>query len=274
MNLSEGRDRSVLACLAEAAGPSLLDVHSDPDHHRSVLTLGGPAAQVQAGARSLARLAVSLLDLNGHRGVHPRIGVVDVVPWVALAGPPFQDAPPPGGPVEARRARDRFGAWAGEELGLPVFLYGPERSLPEVRKGAWRSLVPDFGPASPHPSAGAVAVGYRPLLVAYNLWLRGGDVTQAKAVAAQVRCQHLRALGLQVGDHVQVSCNLLAPALLGPAEAWDKVAALAEIERAELVGLIPAHILEATPRARWHQLDLSPERTIEARTAEVASPSW
>jgi glutamate formiminotransferase len=267
VNVSEGRDRSVLAILSRAAGRCLLDVHSDPDHHRSVFTLGGPEAQVEAGVRDLARQAVSLLDLSHHLGVHPRIGVLDVVPWVALIGPPFQDSPPPDGPVQARRARDRFAAWAGKELGLPVFLYGPDRSLPEVRKGAWRSLVPDVGPRSPHPTAGAVAVGYRPLLVAYNLWLRGANLTQAKVVAAQIRCQELRALGLQVGGNVQVSCNLLAPGLLGPAEAWKKVAALAEIERAELVGLIPETVLQATPRARWHQLDLSYERTIEARTA-------
>jgi glutamate formiminotransferase len=265
VNVSEGRDETVLAALAEAAGTCLLDVHRDPDHHRSVFTLAGPAGQVAQGVRELARRSVSVLDLRRHQGVHPRLGVLDVVPWVALEGEPLRDAEPPGGPALAREARDQFAAWASKELGLPVFLYGPERSLPEVRKTAWRALMPDLGPDVPHPTAGAVVVGCRPLLVAYNLWLRDGDLAKAREVAAQVRGPHLRALGLPVGSSVQVSCNLVAPGVLGPADVWDKVSALVEIERAELVGLVPAAVLQAIPRERWQQLDLSPERTIESR---------
>ncbi|MGC8626506.1 MAG: hypothetical protein ACP5VR_02940 [Acidimicrobiales bacterium] len=265
VNVSEGRDRTVLAELAEAAGTCLLDVHSDPYHHRSVFTLAGPDGQVAQGVRELARRSVSVLDLRRHQGAHPRLGVLDVVPWVALEGEPLRDAEPPGGPALAREARDQFAAWASEELGLPVFLYGPERSLPQVRKAAWRTLMPDLGPDAPHPTAGAVVVGYRPLLVAYNLWLRDSNLAKAREVAAHVRGPHLRALGLPVGSSVQVSCNLVAPGAFGPADVWDKVSALVDIERAELVGLIPAAVLQAVPRGRWRQLDLSSERTIESR---------
>ncbi len=270
VNVSEGRDHRVLAQLAQAAGPCLLDVHTDAGHNRSVLTLAGPPAEVAPAARAVAQATVASLDLRRHRGAHPRIGVLDVVPWVALEGPPVRDALPPQGPGLARQARDAFAVWAASELALPVFLYGPERSLPEVRKTAWRSLVPDYGPPSPHPTAGAAAVGCRPLLVAYNLWLADRDLALAKAVAAAVRGPQLRALGLAVGSGVQVSCNLVAPFVLGPAQVWDMVAARADIERAELVGLVPEAVLQAVPRPRWRQLGLSPERTIEARLEQQA----
>lgn len=104
-------------------------------------------------------------------------------------------------------------------------------------------------------------------MVAYNLWLAGTDVKEARAAAAAIRSPHVRALAFALGRHVQVSCNLLRPLLVGPAAVWDQVAALTTIARAELVGLVPETVLLATPRARWAQLDLAPERTIEARLA-------
>jgi glutamate formiminotransferase len=150
-------------------------------------------------------------------------------------------------------------------LELPCFLYGTGRSLPDVRRDAFRTIAPDTGPDRPHRSAGACAVGARPVLVAYNVWLDDRDLALARAVAARVRGPAVRALGLQVGDGVQVSMNLLAPDEVGPAEAYDKVAASARVERAELVGLLPRAVLLAVPASRWVQLDLSEERTIEAR---------
>jgi glutamate formiminotransferase len=257
VNISDGRDHTVRRALATAAGRDLLDVHTDPDHNRTVLTLVGEEAP-----RAVARVAVDRLDLGAHEGVHPRIGVVDVVPFVPLGA---QGATMTG----ARHARDRFARWLAGELGVPVFLYGPERTLPEVRREAFGALAPDVGPARPHPTAGGAAVGVRPVLVAWNVWLAEPDVALARRVAAAIRGPHLRALGLAVAGGAQVSMNLITPELVGPAEAWDLVAGHVPVDRAELVGLVPAAVLARTPRHRWRQLDLSDDRTIESRLGAI-----
>ncbi len=253
INVSEGRDRDVLERLASAVGDDLLDVHTDADHHRSVFTLVGEHAP-----RRLAEAAVAAIDLRRHAGAHPRFGVVDVVPFVPLGDATLSDAV---------RARDDFARWAAATLDLPCFLYGPERSLPDVRRQAFRSLSPQFGPPTAHRSAGACAVGARGLLVAYNLWLATPDLDLAKAVAAEVRSGPIRTLGLAVGGEVMVSCNLVEPLTTGPGDAWDAVAAHTAVAHAELVGLVPEAVLAATPRDRWAELDLAPDRTIEARLA-------
>lgn len=257
----------MIDALAESAGASLVDLHSDPHHHRSVLTLAGP--DVERSVQGLAVETVRLIDLRRHAGSHPRLGALDVVPFVALGAPARV----------AVEARDRFAAWAAEVLRLPCFLYGPERSLPEVRRGAFGTLSPDTGPSSPHPTAGAAAVGARPPLVAYNLWMANPDVRMAREVASQLRSRFahsaaqggpaVRALGLEVGGAVQVSCNLLDPWAVGPSQVYDAVPAETGIARAELVGLIPASALDQVPEARWEQLDLSLDRTIEARLARA-----
>ena len=258
VNVSEGRDGRVLGALAAAGGRCLLDLHSDAHHHRSVLTLAGDA--VEDAARAVAAEAVARLDLRTHEGAHPRLGVVDVVPFVPLEGSSLDDA---------LAARDRFLAWAGAELGLPGFAYGPERSLPEVRRTAFAGLAPTAGPPVPHPTAGAVCVGARPVLVAYNVWLAAGvGVDEARRVAAAVRRPGVvRALGLDVGGRAQVSMNLVDPLVVGPAAAFDAVRELAAVGGAELVGLVPAAVLDGIPRDRWAELDLAPSRTIEARLA-------
>jgi glutamate formiminotransferase len=268
VNVSEGCDEVILAHLAGAAGECLLDVHSDCDHHRSVLTLAGEDSAVQAAARELARAAVGLLDLRAHQGAHPRFGALDVVPWVALEGWPIRDVQgvgPAGCAERARQARDNFARWASDELAVPVFLYGPERSLPDLRREAWGGLAPDLGPSAPHPTAGAVAVGCRPMMLAYNMWLATNDIDRARVVATAIRSPIVRALAFQLGEHVQVSCNLLRPLLLSPAAVWDQVAELAPIARAELVGLVPEAVLRAVPERRWRRLDLALDRTIESR---------
>ena len=269
VNLSEGADGAVLDELAAAAGAALLDLHADPHHHRSVLTLGGPAAE--EAARALARAAVARLDLRGHEGVHPRLGVVDVVPFVPL-GPGGTPVAAGTGLEPALRARHDFATWAAAELAVPCFLYGPERTLPEVRRRAFADLAPDVGPDHPHPTAGACAVGARWALVAYNVWLDTTDLALARELARSVRRPGLRTLGLATGEHTQVSCNLVDPAALGPAEAYDAVAAEASrhgvaVLRAELVGLAPRAVVEAVAEGRRAELDLSLERTIEARLA-------
>ena len=172
--------------------------------------------------------------------------------------------------ADALAARDRFAHWAAAALALPCFTYGPERSLPEVRRGAFTTLAPDHGPRAPHPSAGACAVGARPVLVAYNLWLAEGDAAAAAAVARALRGPAVRALGFPVGAHGQVSLNLLDPLTYGPAQAYDDVAGRVAVARAEVVGLVPAAVLAPVPSGRWPQLDLDPSRTIEARL-EAAS---
>jgi len=280
VNLSEGRDGPTLDRLARAAGRWLLDRHRDPDHHRAVLTLAGPQAEVEAAARALAIEALERLDLARHEGVHPRFGVLDVVPFVALA-PDGSPSPVSAGeaPAEAIAARDRFAAWAGAEFDLPCFLYGPlpgggGRSLPEVRRRAFVDLAPDTGPGDPHPSAGAVAVGARGALVAYNLWLDGGGVALARQLARAIRGPTVRALGLELSGCAQVSCNLVAPMEYGPAEVFDDVARLAaahevDVARAELVGLVPEAVLRAVPARRRAQLDLAEDATIEARLGEA-----
>jgi glutamate formiminotransferase len=253
VNVSEGRDQAVLGALEAAAGGDLLDLHRDPHHHRAVLTLVGTDAPRRVAAEAVARI-----DLRNHDGAHPRIGAVDVVPFVPLDG---------SSPADAVAARDDFCAWAAAALALPCFRYGPERTLPDVRRGAFAALAPDCGGPAPHPTAGGCAVGARPVLVAYNVWLDGGDVIAARRVAAAVRSPAVRALGLQVGRRVQVSMNLVAPAEVGPAAAFDAVAALTPVAGAELVGLVPDAVLRAAPEARWAELDLAPDRTIEARLA-------
>ena len=256
INVSEGRDLGLITRIASAAGSSLLDVHSDPHHNRSVLTVVGETA-----ARAVTSVAVAELDLREHHGVHPRLGVVDVVPFVALDGSTLQ---------QALEARDRFASWLSEVHEVPCFLYGPERTLPDLRREAFRSLAPDVGPPAPHPTAGATAVGQRDVLVAFNLWIDDADLSSVRQIAADSRGPGIRALGLLVGDRLQVSMNLVEPTSVGPAEAADRVGALAQargaqVVGAELVGLIPRSVLDRVPRDRWTELDLSDARTIEAR---------
>ena len=235
----------------------LLDTHTDAHHNRTVLTLAGPKVEVAAFA--IATAAVDHIDLSRHQGVHPRLGAVDVVPFVPLAGSTMDDA---------LAARDRFAHRIAEELGVPCFLYGPERTLPEIRRRAFNPLQPDVGPSVPHPTAGACCVGARDVLVAYNLWI-SGSVENARRIASAIRSPSLRTLGLDVGGHAQVSCNLVRPTELGPGEAFDLVAAHAEIVRAELVGLLPRAVLANIAPHRWELLDVDESKTIEARLAKT-----
>ncbi len=284
INVSEGRDGDALDEIARAAGTTLLDTHSDPFHHRSVLTLGGDPPAVAEAARAVARSVVASVDLSGHLGVHPRIGALDVVPFVPLksdgagrAGLVDDDLAP-----VALAVRDQFARWLADALGVPSFRYGPQapgdRTLPELRRRAFRPDPPDHGPPDPHPTAGATAVGARHALVAYNVEVEGGDLELARAVASAVRAPGVRALGLDVGGRPQVSMNLTEPFRLGPSVAFDMVAerlaaAGAGVARAELVGLLPRIVLEAVPAHRRAELGLAGEPTIEGRL-EGRGFSW
>jgi glutamate formiminotransferase / 5-formyltetrahydrofolate cyclo-ligase len=262
--VSEGRRRDVLAGLSAEVGSCLLDVHRDEHHHRSVLTLAGPPATLEEAVRRLVSAAVERLDLRAHQGAHPRFGVVDVVPFVPLGrGLPVSreaDLAP------AVAARDRFANWATAALGLPCVLYGPlptaeVRTLPEARR-LMRGTVG-------HATAGVTAVGARPVLVAYNLWLDADDLALAERVAGEVRGPSLRALGFRLGSKVQVSCNLIDPWRLGPGRAHDEIAARLQgtgvaVARGELVGLLPREVLHAVDPDRWGMLGLAETSTIES----------
>ncbi len=253
VNISEGQNSFLLDEFSQSLASDFLDLHSDPDHHRSVFTMVGTVAP-----RTLTAQVVEALSLTHHVGVHPRIGVVDVVPFVPLVDSTMD---------EALSARDDFAQWAWSELRVPTFFYGPERTLPDIRRNAWITLLPDVGDNTPHVTAGAMCVGVREPLIAYNVWLRDSNHVEAKRIASALRDDNVRALGLQVGSSVQVSMNLIRPGFIGPMEAFDRVAAYAHIERAELVGLLSTSVLLEIPRTRWEQLDLAEEKTIEWRLA-------
>ncbi|HZI39611.1 MAG TPA: glutamate formimidoyltransferase [Acidimicrobiia bacterium] len=279
INISEGRRSEVLAAVATACGPALLDVHTDADHNRSVFTLAGrTAAEVAGAAMALARATVERVDMSGHSGVHPRIGAVDVVPFVPIEPVPMEQA------AEAARA---WGERVAEELRVPVFFYGPAdpkgRTLPDIRRTAFREREPDFGPPGPHPTAGAMAVGARPFLVAINWELAAGaggleaDVEIARAVAQEVRERDgglpgVRALGfaLESKGQAQVSMNLIDLGATGVEAAYEAVRRAAakrgsDVTAVELVGLLPAAELERCSGEFLAWSGLSPELTIEAR---------
>ena len=272
MNISDGRHPDVVQKVAAACGPALLDVHSDADHNRSVLTLAGPADELTTVVLALTAVAVQRIDLRRHVGVHPRIGAVDVVPFVPLGSD--------GMNVAAEAAR-RFAARAAVTFELPVFLYDAadpkRRSLPELRRSAFRDRQPDFGPAAPHPTAGAIAVGARPILVALNCELRGADLAVARAVARAVRERDgglpgVRALGFAVASRgrAQVSMNLVDLGATGVEAACAGVRRAAaelgtDVTAVELVGLLPAAELERCSGEFLAWSGLSPDRTIEVR---------
>jgi len=275
-NISEGRRQDVLDALAAACGPSLLDVHDDLDHHRSVFTLAGPGARdAETAASALAKTAAERVDLSVHDGVHPRLGVIDVVPFCALDED--HDV--------AADAAIAFAEWIALDLAVPVFLYDDadplRRSLPELRRTAFRTRRPDLGPPAPHPRLGATAVGARPPLVAVNCWLDTNDLRVAREIARTVRevdggLPGVRALGLglESEDVVQVSMNLVDLAVTGLEVACEAVRRHADrdgfdITRVEIVGLVPAAELErCSPEfRRWAAVgdDLSIEGRLAAR---------
>ena len=220
------------------------------------------------------------IDLRTHGGIHPRLGAADVVPFVPLA----HQGPGDTGVAQVLGARDRLARWAGEQLQLPCFLYGPERSLPEIRRRAFTSLDPDTGPRVAHPTAGASAVGARSVMIAYNVWIgedteraaadRPSPLPVARSLAAELRGPAVRSLGLPVEAGAQVSFNLIDPAAVSIVDVYDAVATGAgrrgcRVLRGELVGLVPAASLAAIPRRRWPELDLTEDRTIEGRMEDL-----
>jgi glutamate formiminotransferase len=277
-NVSEGRDAAVLDALADAAGSSLLDLHSDVDHHRSVYTLAGPGGRdAEAAVRRLARSVAQLVDLRAHEGVHPRLGALDVVPFVALS-------PVRAEKEQAVEAARSFARWWSTVFAVPCFLYDEAsrdgRDLPEVRRTAFRLAEPDYGPSEPHPRLGATAVGARKPLVAVNCVLAAREVEVARRLARQLRessggVPGVRALGFHLAaeDRAQVSMNLVDLDRTGLQDAVLHVRQLARAERTdvikvELVGLLPRRELDRCSEdfLTWSGLDAS--QTIEARVED------
>jgi len=223
-NLSEGRSEEKIERFAAAvrgSGCRLLDLHSDPDHNRSVLTFVGDPDRLFDAVLALAGAAIELIDIRSHHGVHPRIGSLDVVPFVPLSGSSMSEC------TDLARAA---GAGIAERYGIPVYLYGEastdpvRRELPSIRKGGLPGLAsriatpawgPDFGPARLHPRAGAVAVGARGFLVAYNVLLNTEDIAIGRRIAAAIRekgggLPGVKALAFYLKNRgrVQISMNL------------------------------------------------------------------
>jgi glutamate formiminotransferase len=276
-NVSEGRRPDIVVRTALAAGlpgVHLLDVHTDYDHNRSVLTLAGRAAALVQGLVAAASMAAELINLPAHQGAHPRLGAIDVVPFVPTSTDPDAMA------TAVAAAREAARRIAGE-VGIPCFLYeeaGSGRSLPDIRRGAFADLAPDFG-GPRHPTAGAAAVGARGVLVAYNIDLNTDDLSLARHIAASIRerdggLAHVRALGLALPSRgiVQVSTNLLRPAVTPIGAVFDAVAALAAvggvgIRGSEIVGLTPT---AALPASTAHLLLYQSPRVLEAELARFS----
>ncbi len=249
-NVSEGGDRATIERLAGAFGAlRLLDVHSDPDHGRSVLSFAGEQPDIAEGLLAGAREAIDAIDVSGHEGLHPHVGAIDVAPVVHL------DAATRGAAIAAALTA---AALIGDELELPVFLYGAlagGRERADIRTGGLEALaarmqagelVPDYGPAAPHPTAGAVLVTARPPLAAFNVDLDTDDVELARAIAAELRESGggqagVRAIGLYLPARrrAQVSFNVHDPVGVPLADLVARVRERAPVAEAELVGLAP-----------------------------------
>ena len=243
----------------------MLDLHVDHDHHRAVFTLAGEPGALAGALVAGAREAVERIDLRAHEGEHPRVGVIDVAPFVYLS-----DADRGAACAEALVAAHRL----GHELELPVYLYGAlagGRTRARLRRGGLEGLAeiaPDYGPRKPHPSAGAVLVAARPPLIAFNVELaRTVTAEQARTIAARIReggkagLPGVRALGLLLPSAgiVQVSTNIEDHELTSPADVVAAVARHAEVAGAELVGLAPAAAFADFPSS----VPLRGLRTIE-----------
>ena len=291
-NFSEGRDPAKVGAIAAAigsvAGIFILDRALDPDHNRSVITFVGSLESVgEAALRGVAR-AVELIDLNQHRGAHPRVGAADVVPFVPLQDVTLEDC------VALAR---RVGQQIGQQLGVPVYLYEaaaarPERrNLENIRQGQFEGLReqiasreerhPDFGERRVHPTAGATVVGARKFLIAYNIVLNTPDVAIAKKVARAVRASsgglpHVKAMGveLKARNLAQVSMNLTdfeQTPIHRVFQAVESEAARygAAVLDSEIVGLIPSKALEMTSASYLKITNFGPQLILENRLAAV-----
>ena len=281
-NFSEGRDPSVLDALVDTArrcGVDVLDASADPDHHRSVVTYLGDDRSVVKAAVEMARVAIDAIDLREHRGVHPRVGALDVLPFVPLEGTTMSDA------VAAAHAAGE--AIAG--LGVPIFYYRhasptPDRGLASLRRGGFEGLQAGF-PAGrepdlpskaemPHRTAGVTCVGAREVLLAWNVFVEGLSVSAAKEIASKIRERGggfpgLRALGLELPrqHRIQISMNLEDVRRTPPLDVFHRIerevaARGGEVVETQVIGMIPDALVLPSAADRLHLPDLDPTRVL------------
>ncbi len=287
-NISEGRDQTVisklLASLERIPKVAVLDVHIDPDHHRSVFTIVGEPTAMGTALFGLVQKAQQLINIGHHQGEHPRIGAVDVVPWIPIEGIKMEDCV---------RYANELGARIGQQLDLPVFLYEEagkvlsRSKLEIVRRGGLAALdkrmktenewKPDYGPPIIHPTAGAVAVGARFLLIAFNIVLKSDDLAVAKNIANTIRSSSggllaLKAMGVPLVSRelVQVSMNLTdyrETSLRQAYAAVNREAQRYEIEilESEIVGLIPRSAWDEQLRHDLKLRSIASDLLIESR---------
>jgi glutamate formiminotransferase len=260
-NVSEGTDTDKINAIAgviERTGAKLLNLSSDPNHNRTVITLAGEPQAVAEAAFDVARAAIASIDLTRHQGEHPRMGAVDVIPFIPVSGVTM---------AECCAIAEQVGKRIGEELNVPVYLYAESarvpqrRMLPTIREGEFEGFAekikdpawqPDFGPAERHPTAGCVAVGARNFLIAYNVELDTSDVTIANRIAKSMRessggLMNVQARGIFLADkqRAQVSMNILNFATTPLYRVFELVRMEAArygvgIVKSELIGLAPA----------------------------------
>jgi len=290
-NVSEGRRSDVVAEMADAIrvvpGVRLLDLSSDASHNRSVFTFAGDAAGVEQAVMALIERAVAAIDLRTHRGEHPRMGAVDVVPFVPIEGVTM---------AECIALAKKVGAAVADRFKIPVYLYeeastNPARkNLEDIRRGEFEGLAakmatdgwaPDFGPRAPHPSAGAVVIGARLALIAYNINLATDRLDVAKKIAAAIRhssggYRYVKAAGFKLEDRgiVQVSMNLTNYEKTPIFRVFETVKREAErygvsILESEIVGLVPSAAINAAAEFYLQIEGFKPDQVLENKLRQV-----
>ena len=289
-NVSEGRDRERIEAMAAAVravpGVRLLSVSSDASHNRSVLTFVGDGPSVRAGVEALFEAAVPLIDLTRHQGEHPRMGAVDVVPFIPIRGATVDEC--------VALSREVAAAVAGRH-GIPVYLYEDSatsearRNLADIRKGEFEGFAekmkdakwaPDFGPSAPHPTAGVVAVGARPPLIAYNINLGTAELRVADTIARSIRhigggFRYVKAMGVELAERgqVQVSINMTNFKKTPLHRVFECVRSEAErygvpVVGSEIVGLTPAEALFLAAEHYLRLENFSSDQVLEMRLLE------
>jgi glutamate formiminotransferase len=281
-NFSEGRDEGVVRAIAEAigsaSGVAVLGWESDADHHRSVVTFAGPAEAAIEGAVRGAGKAAELIDLNRHRGKHPRVGAADVIPFIPLAGSSMGDAV-----AAAHRAGDEI--W--RRFGVPVYFYEgaarltDRKRLEKVRRTGFDGLPPDIGTLPAHGTAGAAMVGARQFLIAYNVDLETPDPAVARAIAGVIRessggFRYVKAMGLYLPSRncAQVSMNLVNFAETPLEELFRAIQREAErlgtrVAGCELIGFIPRAAFKMTPEFFRRAGNFDESRIVENRIDQL-----
>jgi glutamate formiminotransferase len=292
-NFSEGRDPAVVEAIVTAvrgAGVDVLDWSADADHHRSVVTIVGPPASVEDAAVAAARIAVERIDLTRHHGLHPRVGALDVLPFVPLAGLTMADA---------RASARRVGMRLAHELRVPVYYYGaasepPGRPLSALRRGGFETLRTGWPANRPadvlpaqwehagaHPTAGVTCVGARRILLAWNVFVSGISTADARLIAAGLREANggflgVRALGLRMpaADRVQISMNLEDVTLTPPMDVFSAIeSAVLErggaIEETEIIGMLPDELVWGAAADRLRLAPDTATRLLSQRLLQV-----